>query len=172
MNEPVTTIDPRCSDPDATATPWEETRHILETAELFWIVTVRANGRPHVTPLVAIWLDGALYFCTGDTEQKAVNLRKNSHVILAAGSIQWNSGIDVMVEGNAVQVTDEDLLKRLAEAWTTKWDGRWQYEVRNGAFHTEDLDQSDVNTIPVFSVTPTKVFAFAKGNFSQTRHQF
>ena len=167
MNEPVTTIDTRFSDPDAVATPWEETRRILEAAELFWIVTVRADGRPHATPLVAVWLDGALHFCTADTEQKAMNLRKNPHVILATGSMHWNAGLDAAVEGDAVQVTDEDTLKRLAEVWATKWDGRWQYEIRNGAFYNEDF------TIPVFSVTPTRVFAFAEGPcFGQTRHQF
>ena len=168
MNEPITTIDPRFSDTDAVATGWDETRRLLESAELFWIVTVRADGRPHVTPLVAVWLDGAIHFCTADTEQKAVNLRGNPHEILAVGSIQWNTGLDVVVEGDAVQVTDEDQLTRLAQAWTTKWDGRWQYEIRNGAFHGDGGE-----TIPVFSVTPTRVFAFAEGPcFGQTRHQF
>ena len=148
MNEPVTTIDPRFSDPDTVATPWEQTRRVLETAELFWIATVRADGRPHVTPLVAVWLDGAIYFCTGDAEQKAVNLRGNPHVILTAGSTHWNAGLDVVVEGDAVQVTDEDLLTRLASAWTTKWcQGRrnyepienwppWENELQRTKFHT------------------------------------
>ena len=167
MNEPITTIDPRFSDPNAVATSWEETRRLLETTELFWVVTVRADGRPHVTPLVAVWLGGAIHFCAGETEQKTLNLRRNPHVILAAGSTHWDAGLDVVVEGDAVQVTDEDVLQHLAHAWTTKWDGRWHYEVRNGAFHSEG-----VGTIPVFSVTPTKVFAYAEGTFSQTRHQF
>ena len=166
-NEPVTKIDPRFSDPDAVATGWDETRRVLETAELFWISTVRADGRPHITPLVAVWLDGAFHFCTADAEQKARNLRRNPHVILAAGSLHWNAGIDVVVEGDAVQVTDEGLLKRLVEVWTTKWDGRWQYEIRNGAFYGENT------TIPVFAVTPTRIFAFAEGpHFGQTCHQF
>ena len=167
MYEPVTSIDTRFSDPNSVATPWEETRRVLEQPGLLWIVTVRADGRPHVTPLVAVWLDGAIHFCTGGTEQKALNLRRNPHVTLAAGSIHWNEGLDVVVEGDAVQVTDEDVLKRLAQLWTTKWDGRWQYEVRDGAFRGEEDD-----AIPVFSVTPTKVFAFAEGTFGQTRHLF
>jgi Pyridoxamine 5'-phosphate oxidase len=75
MNEPATSTDPRFGDANATATPWEETRRMLETAELFWLSTVRADGRPHVTPLVAVWLDGAIHFSTGANEQKAVNLR-------------------------------------------------------------------------------------------------
>ena len=74
MNEPVTELDTRFSDPDAVATEWDETRRVLETAELFWISTVRADGRPHVTPLVAVWLDGAIHFSTGAAEQKAINL--------------------------------------------------------------------------------------------------
>ncbi len=77
MNEPVTNIDPRFSDPDTVATGWDETRRALEKAELFWISTVRSDGRPHVTPLVAVWFDGALYFSTGATEQKAKNLHGN-----------------------------------------------------------------------------------------------
>src|SRR5437762_9356817 len=106
MNEPITTPDTRHGVPRGGVTPWEETRRVLETAELFWLSTVRADGRPHVTPLVAVWLDGALHFTTGASEQKAVNLNGNSHVILTTGCNRWEDGLDVVVEGNAVQLTD------------------------------------------------------------------
>jgi len=167
MNEPVTKIDPRFSDPDAVATGWDETRRVLETAELFWISTVRADGRPHVTPLVAVWLDGAIYFTTGATEQKALNLRGNPHVILMTGCNHWDAGLDAVVEGDAVPLTDDDVLERLASAWATKWDGRWQYEGRNGGLHHKNGGMA-----LVFEVKPTKILAFAKGTFSHTRHQF
>lgn len=166
-NEPVTKIDSRFSDPDAVATGWDETRRVLETAELFWISTVRADGRPHVTPLVAVWLDGAIYFCTGAEEQKAINLRGNAHVILTTGCNRWDAGLDVVVEGDAAQITDNNILQRLAEAWTTKWDGRWQFEARDGGF-----SHDDGGMVLVFEVKPGKILAFAKGNFSHTRHQF
>src|SRR6266699_5719349 len=117
MNEPVTNIDPRFSDPATVATGWDETRRALEEAELFWISTVRPDGRPHVTPLVAVWLDGALYFSTGATEQKAVNLRGNPHVLLLTGCNRWDDGLDVVAEGDAVQVSGEALLTRLAADW-------------------------------------------------------
>ena len=168
MKKPVTTLDERFSDSDAVATGWEETRRVLETAELFWITTVRADGRPHVTPLVAVWLDGAIHFCTGATEQKAINLRGNPHVILTTGCSEWDRGVDVVVEGEAVQVSDDDLLKRLAEVWATKWDGRWRYRAFQGGFQHEGGD----GVALVFSVRPTNVFAFTKGTFSQTRHRF
>jgi nitroimidazol reductase NimA-like FMN-containing flavoprotein (pyridoxamine 5'-phosphate oxidase superfamily) len=172
MNEPVTKIDPRFSDPNAVATQWDETRRVLETAELFWISTVRADGRPHVTPLVAVWLDGAIHFCTGATEQKAMNLRGNPHVILTTGCNHWDGGLDVVVEGDAVQLTDDDVLERLGEAWATKWDGRWQFLVRDGCYYHYDEHEVLPDAILVFSVTPTKILAFAKGTFSHTRHQF
>jgi nitroimidazol reductase NimA-like FMN-containing flavoprotein (pyridoxamine 5'-phosphate oxidase superfamily) len=168
MTTPVTELDRRFSDPDAVATGWEETRRVLETAELSWISTVRADGRPHVTPLVAVWLDGALCFCAGAGEQKTLNLRGNPHVVLTTGCNRWDSGLDVVVEGDAVQVTDDDRLERLAGAWTRKWDGQWQYQVRGGNFYHPDGD----DPVHVFSVTPAKVLAFAKGNFSHTRHRF
>src|SRR6266542_6747729 len=106
MTTPVTSLDQRFSDPAATATSWDVTREALESAGLFWISTVRADGRPHVTPLVAVWADGALHFCTGEGEQKAVNLRDNPHVVLTTGCNSWDEGLDLMVERGAVAVTD------------------------------------------------------------------
>ena len=167
MDEPVTTLDARFSDPDAVATDWNATRRALETAELFWISTVRTDGRPHVTPLVAVWVEGVLYFCVGPQEQKAVNLRVNPHVILMTGCNQWDGGVDTMVEGDAVRVTDRALLARLATAWTTKWDGRWKYAADDDGFR-----DSEGGLVMVFAVKPVKVLAFGKGTFSHTRHRF
>ncbi|GLV54611.1 hypothetical protein KDH_14580 [Dictyobacter sp. S3.2.2.5] len=167
MKEPVTKIDPRFSDPQAVATPWEKTQQVLETAQLFWISTMRSDGRPHVTPLVAVWLDGVLHFSTGPEEQKAINLRQNPHVVLTTGCNDWKEGLDVMVEGDAVPCTDNAMLQRLAEAWATKWEGSWKFEVRDGAFYHSEGGRS-----LVFAVKPTKILAFGKGSFSHTRHQF
>jgi nitroimidazol reductase NimA-like FMN-containing flavoprotein (pyridoxamine 5'-phosphate oxidase superfamily) len=168
MTMPVTTLDQRFSDPAAAAISWDETSRALESAGLFWISTVRADGRPHVTPLVAVWADSVLCFCTGEAEQKAINLRGNPHVVLTTGCNGWEAGLDVMVEGDAVRISDEDTLTRLAEAWTTKWDGRWHFEVRDGSFRHPDGEEP----VSVFAVAPSKVLAFTKGAFSHTRHQF
>jgi general stress protein 26 len=170
MTTPVTTLDQRYSDADARATGWEETRRLLEAAELSWISTVRADGRPHVTPLVTVWVDGALYFHTGAEEQKFANLNANPHVVLTTGCNRWDEGIDVAVEGKAVQVTDEHVLRRVAEAFAAKWDGRWQLAVRDGRFRNRN---SGDWASEVFGVEPVKVFAYAKGgSFGATTHKF
>jgi general stress protein 26 len=167
MNTVSAQLDPRFSEPGAEATGWDGTRRVLEEAELFWISTVRADGRPHVTPLVAVWLDGAIHFCTGASEQKGVNLASNPHVILTTGCNRWDEGLDVVVEGDAVRQTDQGMLERLAAAWATKWTGQWQYEVRDGCFQ-----HPQGGAALVFSVTPAKILAFAKGTFGATRHRF
>ena len=166
MSEPTTDLDTRFSDPDATPTSWDDPLRTLNGADLFWITTVRADGRPHVSPLVAVWLDDAIHFCTGPAEQKAVNLRTNPHVILTTGCNQWNRGLDVVVEGDAVQVTDDETLQRLADTWRTKWDGRWRFEARAGSF------QHEAGVALVFSVAPAKVLAFGKNPFTHTSHRF
>lgn len=165
MDEPVTQLDERFSDPDTRPTTWVAAQDVLEAAQLSWLSTVRADGRPHVTPLVAVWLDGALHFTTGPTEQKALNLDKNRNVVLTTGCNRWDQGLDVMVEGEARRVTDPATLERLASAWRTKWDGSWQFEVADDGFHHEAGGLA-----LVFAVEPTKVLAFGKGTFTHTRH--
>jgi nitroimidazol reductase NimA-like FMN-containing flavoprotein (pyridoxamine 5'-phosphate oxidase superfamily) len=167
---PTTMVDSRFSDPSAVPVSWDETRELLESAELFWITTVRPDGRPHVTPLVAVWVDGAIHFHTGDREQKYLNLRSNPHVVLVTGCNQWDRGVDLVVEGDAVQITDSEVLGRLAKAWARKWDGRWELTAVDGGFSHDGGDEVGSE---VFSVVPTKIFAHAKGDpFGQTRHRF
>lgn len=169
MSTPTTTLDQRFSDPAAEATSWAQTVALLEKAQMFWVTTVRADGRPHVTPLVAVWLDDALHFCTGPSEQKSLNLSANPNVALTTGTDAWNSGTDVVVEGEARQVTDAATLARLAAAWKTKWDGRWEFTPGDGAFRHADQE----GVARVYAVRPSRVLAFGKGDsFSHTSHRF
>lgn len=169
MNTPVIELDKRFSGPGAQATPWAEVRASLENAQISWMTTVRADGRPHVTPLVAVWLDDTAHFTTGAGEQKAVNLTRNPHIVLTTGCNQWDQGIDVMVEGEAKRVTDQATLERLAAAWASKWNGQWQFGVVDGGFAHPDGEVE--GPVLVFAVEPTKILAFGRGEFSQTRYR-
>ncbi|MET7937619.1 pyridoxamine 5'-phosphate oxidase family protein [Streptomyces sp. NPDC005322] len=166
--EPQTDLDPRYSSPDATATPWAEALPSLEKAEISWLSTVRPDGRPHVTPLMSVWRDGALHFATGEQERKALNLAANPHVVLTTGT-NADEGCDLVVEGEAVQVTDENRLAQLAAAWEAKYGPRWHFEVRAEAFDSKDHGGRAL----VFEVAPRTVFGFSRGEgFSQTRWRF
>ena len=165
-NDPVTELDPRYGDAGATASPWPEAQKRLEQAELFWVTTVRPDGRPHVTPLLALWLDDALYFCTGPEEQKAKNIAGNPHCILMTGRNALHEGMDLVVEGDAVKVSDDAELQRIADAYVSKYGSEWRFEVRDGAFHHGPGEAW------VFEVSPVTAYAFAKGGYSHTRFRF
>lgn len=114
-----------------------------------------------------MWSDERLHFCTGPTEQKAVNLASDPRVVLLTGSNQWKQGLDVTVEGTAARISDDTRLRVLADLWRAKYQGDWDFAAKDGMFHHEGGGAA-----VVFEVAPTKVLAFAKGQFAQTRYRF
>ncbi|MCB5180987.1 pyridoxamine 5'-phosphate oxidase family protein [Streptomyces antimicrobicus] len=178
---PRTELDPRYSSPGATATSWDDAAAQLEAAEIFWLTTVRPDGRPHVAPLMAIWQNECLHFCTGPGERKALNISANPNVVLTTGTNRYGEGHDVVVEGVAVRVTDGVRLRELAAAWERKYGPDWHFDVRDGAFDstaasaapppTEQSEQA--GTAWVFEVAPLTAFGFGRGRqFTQTRWRF
>ena len=164
--DPTAEFDSRFSDPAAGPTPWSDVAHVLEHAELYWLTTVRADGRPHVTPLIAVAEGAEVHFCTGLREQKARNLEHRTEVALTTGTNTWAQGLDVVVEGTAVRITDHDALQRLADAYEAKYGSAWHFDVGDGGFGTGE------DTAAVFRIEPAKVLAFAKQPHGQTRYRF
>ena len=140
---------------DATVTPWAEVRERLVEGGTYWLATVRSDGRPHVVPVGAVWLDDALYFTTGQGTRKEKNLAHNSHCVLTLSS----RGFDLVVEGEAARIRDEAKLQRLADIYSSPANG-WPATVRDGAL---DAPYSAPTTGPapydVYEVIPTVVFA-------------
>lgn len=162
--EPAVSLDPQFSSEGASPTPWAEGRREIEEAQIYWLATVRPDGRPHVTPIMAIWSGSALYFCTGPEERKARNLRGNAHCTIITGC-NTLEGLDVIVEGGAVQVSDEATLKKLAGLLTSKYG--WHFEVRDGAFYSQG------GLAIMYQVAPAIAFGFGRGDtFSHTRWRF
>lgn len=166
--DPLTRLDGRYSAEGVGPTPWAQARESLASAELYWLSTVRPDGRPHVTPLLAVWLDRALYVCTGPDERKARNLATNPHCVITTGSNTLHEGLDLVVEGDAVRLTDNTLLARVAAAYLAKYGDDWRFEVRAGAFH----HVGGPGPALVFEIAPTTAFGFVKGRYSQTRWRF
>ena len=166
-SQPTARLDRRFSDPAAAATEWDEVLRRLDDAELYWLTTVRADGRPHVTPLIGVLEDGAVHFCTGIGEQKARNLEHSDRVALTTGTNTWDSGLDVVVEGVAVRVTDEAALRRLADRYVAKYGETWRFGVVDGAFRNNQGN----DPVPVFRIAPSKVLAFAKEPHAQTTYR-
>ena len=118
---PRATLDARYSEEGARATPWPDAVARLEQAGLFWVSSVRADGRPHVTPVVAVWMDGALYFSSSPGEQKSKNLAANQHCAVTTGCNTWNEGFDLvlhMIEETARHAGHLDIARELLDGQT------------------------------------------------------
>ncbi|HMC40443.1 MAG TPA: pyridoxamine 5'-phosphate oxidase family protein, partial [Acidimicrobiales bacterium] len=87
-----------------------------------WLSTVNQDGGAHVTAVGAVWIDGTFWFQTGSGTRKARNVVRDPRCSLAV-SIR---DADVVVEGEAVLVTDPAAVARAAKAWA---DQGWPAEV-------------------------------------------
>ena len=165
--DPVVELDERYSDPAGKPTAWSKARDELETAGVYWLSTVRPGGRPHVTPIAAVWMGGALYFATGPDEQKSQKLAGNPRVVVTTGSNDFGKGLDVVVEGDARRVSDEPTLARLADAFAIKYDDVFGFKVGDGRF------SHDEGVADVYEVSPAKAFGYRRGKVgSATRFRF
>jgi hypothetical protein len=82
-------------------------------ARTTWLCTVNADGSPHTTAVGALWLDGAFWFQTGAGTRKGRNVALDPRCSIAV-SIH---DADVVVEGDAVRMSEPDAVARIAKAW-------------------------------------------------------
>ncbi|MBI2912589.1 MAG: pyridoxamine 5'-phosphate oxidase family protein [Chloroflexi bacterium] len=133
--------------PDSGDLSWSWAQDRLAKSHNYWVATTRADGRPHVMPVWAVWLEGALYFSTARTSRKARNLARNPRCVVTT------EGADeaVILEGTAEVIDDPSALKPVWAAYQKKyeWDleGESMFAVRPSvAFgFIESVDESSGN---------------------------
>ncbi len=86
-----------------------------------WLSTVNEDGSPHVTAVGALWVDGTFWFQTGAGTRKGRNVARDPRCSVAV-SIR---DADVVIEGDAVRVTEPGAVARIAKAWA---DNGWPAE--------------------------------------------
>jgi general stress protein 26 len=157
-------MDARYSQDVAEALPWTQAVALLERADLFWVSSVRTDGHPHVTPVVAVWTEGSLCFSSGPDEQKSRNLATNPHCAVTTGCNVWNEGVDIVLHGDVEIVRDLSFLQRVADAFLAKYGNDWAFEVApDGNFRGPSL---------VYRLSPAQALGFSKNPFSHTRWDF
>jgi hypothetical protein len=147
VEQPFDAADPR------SPVPWAEVRRRLAEPGAYWLATTRPDGRPHVVPVLPIWVDGALYFVANAMSRKARNLAHDPRCVVTVERAPHQ----VVIEGIAVKVGDAATLGRVADAYGAIG---WPVEVRDGALHGEGAPTAGPSPYAVFELTPTKAFGF------------
>jgi pyridoxine/pyridoxamine 5'-phosphate oxidase len=135
--------------------PWDWVVEQLTAARSYWIVSSRADGRPHAIPVWGLWLDAAVLFSTDPDSTKARNLAARPDLV-----VHLDSGDEVVViEGRAERVAGADLPGGFVDAYDAKYGHR--------------IDTSN----PMFGfyrVRPQRVLAWRETDFptSATRFSF
>lgn len=108
----------RAPSDDGELLPWSGIVERIEQALNYWLATTRPDGRPHVTPVWGVWVDGAFYFNGIPTARWARNLATNPSL-----AVHLESGTDVVIlEGVAEDlVTDPGIGARVIDAWMAKY---------------------------------------------------
>ena len=131
---------------------WSAIVEQLTASRNYWIATTRADGRPHVSPVWGLWLDGAVLFAADSKSRKSLNLVRDPRVV-----VHLESGDDaVIVEGVAEVTRDAALLARFADAYDEKY-----------AFRPEGMEGTGV-----FRVPPKVVLAWREQDFPNTATRF
>jgi hypothetical protein len=144
-------------DDEQGTTPWTIARERLTTLEqqrTTWLATVRPDGRPHLMPLIAAWIDGAFYFVVGEGTRKARNLAGDGRCVIATASTTLPS-LDIVVEGHAEPLTDADEVRRVAADFSTSG---WPLEARDDKVYGPNAPTAGPPPYRIFRMTPSKAF--------------
>ena len=157
---------------DLEPVPWSRALEALEKGdqkgnETSFLTTVRPDGRPHVAGVGAVWDSGKVYFVSGPGTRKSRNVAENPTCVMAMSL----SGLDLVIEGEAERVTDDETLQRLAKRYA---EGGWPTRVEDGAF-TYDYSAPSAGPPPwyLYAITPATVYGvLASGPGGAMRWRF
>jgi general stress protein 26 len=97
---------------------WGAVRTLLESVKIFWLGTVRPDGRPHATPIWGAWVNDT-YFWDGSPETRwARNLAANPAIVVHIEQ----GGTAVMIEGDAsFETIDQATLDALVVSYGSRY---------------------------------------------------
>jgi general stress protein 26 len=152
------------------AFPWSRAQAQIESADplaTWWLSTTRPDGRPHSAGLGAKWIDGTIYFVSGEGTRKSRNLAQNPNCVFSVSLTE----LDLTIEGTAVRVTDEATLERVAAIYA---EIGWPASASDGAI-TAPYSAPSAGPAPwnLYAMTPATVVGVARAEpYGATRWRF
>jgi Pyridoxamine 5'-phosphate oxidase len=138
-------------------TSWDVARERLANPEqqwTTWLATTRPDGRPHLMPVIAVWIDDAYHFIAGTGTRKARNLAANDRCVIALGSRTLPS-MDIVVEGSAQPLNDPAEVERMADVFRSN---NWPLDVRGNEVFGPNAPSAGPPPYRIFRMIPSKAF--------------
>ena len=155
-------------DDQSHTTPWAVARERLanpEPGRTSWLATVGPDGRPHLMPIIAFWIDGAFHFVVGEGTRKGRNLAADGRCVVATGSTTLPS-LDLVVEGHAEPLDDEAAVRRIAEVLKGN---NWPLEARGNQVYGPNAPTAGPPPYSIYRLVPSKAFGLP-GMFGMEQH--
>lgn len=105
------------AEPGAEPLSWEEVRQRFDAERWYWVATAGPDGRPHVRPVLAVWVHDKVYSTTSPGAHKGRNLQARPECSIAARA----PAIDIVIEGATSWLGDRNLLEQIATAYDSKY---------------------------------------------------
>ena len=138
-------------------TSWEVARERLanpENQRTSWLATTRPDGRPHLVPVIAFWIEGAIHIVAGEKTLKARNLAANGRCVVAMSTTKLPS-LDIVLEGQAGPLSDDGAIRHIAEVLT---ESGWPLEAKGDKVWGPHAPTAGPPPYTIFRVVPSTVF--------------
>jgi len=138
---------------------WDWVAAQLTESKNYWLCSVRPDGRPHVIPRWAVFVDGKIYYDGSPETQHNHNIEKNPSI-----SVHLENGTEaIMLEGTSrtADKPSPELGKKLSEAYKKKY---------KDMGYAPEPDSWDGGGLYVF--TPRQCIAWSKFNEDPTKFIF
>jgi Pyridoxamine 5'-phosphate oxidase len=161
------------TDAGAGAVPidWEEAARLFAAERWYWVATTGDGDRPHLRPVLAVYLDERVYSTTSPAARKGRDLTRRPSAALAARA----PAIDIVIEGPVTWIDDRPVLERVAGAYRDKYE--WPVTVTADGVFDAPYGAPTAGPPPyrVYELAPTVAYAFGTGgNLGErsTRYSF
>jgi Pyridoxamine 5'-phosphate oxidase len=143
------------AEPGTEPLSWEEVCQRFDAERWYWVATAGPDGRPHLRPVLAVWMNGKVYSTTSPGARKGRDLQARPQCSMAARA----PAIDIVVEGATSWVDDRNLLAQIATAYHSKYG--WPVTITEESMFDAPYGAPTAGPPPyrVYEITPRFVYA-------------
>jgi len=147
---------------------WDEAARLFAAERSYWVATTSDGGRPHVRPVLAVWIDERMYSTTSPAARKGQNLTSRPSAAVTART----PAMDIVIEGPITWIDDPLRLHRIGTVYRDKYG--WPVTVVGDAFHAPYAAPTAGHPpYRVYELTPVVAYAFGTdGNLAERSTRF